>query len=120
VDADVIDAAIAAVVAGDGEEELPPPEKKEMKKKIKGEKRKRPDPTEQADGKIFLRYNLSYYVIYAEQDTNFPKRPSSRLHLPPSYNCYALYYCLFLFSSLLCVAFTIISSPLPQHISCFY
>lgn len=57
VDADVIDAAIAAVVAGDGEEELPPPEKKEMKKKEKGEKRKRPELTEQADGKI-LRYNL--------------------------------------------------------------
>ena len=52
MDADVIDAALAAVVADDGEEEPAPAEKKEMKKKQKGEKRKRAEDTEQADGKI--------------------------------------------------------------------
>ena len=52
MDADVIDAALAAVVADDGEEEPAPAEVKEAKKKQKGEKRKRTEDTEQVDGKI--------------------------------------------------------------------
>lgn len=109
VDADVIDAAIAAVVAGDGEEELPPPEKKEMKKKEKGEKRKRPELTDQADGKIFLRCNLcraGHEFSWASLNTPHP-----------SYDCSLLSFPLLCFVLLF---FAVISSPLPQHISCLY
>ena len=109
VDADVIDAAIAAVVAGDGEEELPPPENKQMNKKEQGEKRKRPELTDQADGKIFLRCNLcraGHEFSWASLNTPHP-----------SYDCSLLSFPLLCFVLLF---FAVISSPLPQHISCLY